>query len=237
MNLSKWKYLEGEGTDAFRHLATEQTLLRQRTQALFLWTNSPTVVVGQNQFAQEECDAALCRTRGIRICRRSTGGGAVYHDEGTLNLSWIAPNESSATEQVFACIRRTLERLGIRGFCREGNDGYLSGRKILGEAHRQSGGYTLSHCCILVQTNLAVLEAVLTPSSEKLQRHGVQSVRARVANVCEFQPVTQPVFAEALKEELLRSFDCEVQKEPSPEETLLRELQAEEYIFQRPEGQ
>lgn len=187
------KIIFAQGTDIYRNLALEETLFRTVPRGetrVFLWSNTDCVVIGRNQDPARECHLDVMEELGVRLARRKTGGGAVYHDPGNLNVSFLARPEDCPEELRPQIVLRTLERCGIR--CEKTGRNDLceteTGRKISGSASMQSGERLLTHGTLMVDVDIARMEACLQPAQEKLDRHFVSSVRARVANLTEFRP-------------------------------------------------
>ena len=181
----------GSSFDPYHNLAIEETLLKtcRGFRILYLWQNDRTVVIGRNQIAEAECSLDKMKEDGITLARRMSGGGAVYHDLGNLNFTFIAPRGMLSIDENFGIISEAVGSFGIKT-CRTGNNDLgidPEGMKFSGSAFFQSGPDEDSPCfhhgTILCSCDIDKLVRYLTPSSEKLERHGVQSVRARVANL------------------------------------------------------
>lgn len=173
-------YLQDDTRPGF-NLALEQVLLRRSpVPAFWLWRNTPAVIVGRHQAPASEADLAEAVRRRVPVLRRLTGGGAVYHDTGTILFSFLLP--------AAVPVRRALADFGALlrtpGLVMERNDILApDGRKIAGTAQLISASRRLLHGCLLWDTDLEVLARLLTPPPAKLHRHGIPSVRARVANL------------------------------------------------------
>jgi lipoate-protein ligase A len=162
------------------NLALEHVILaRANAPAFLLWRNAPAVILGRNQDPAAEVDWTEARRLGVPVFRRRSGGGAVYHDLGTVNFSFILPASFPAAE----ALERMVGILGLPAAATERNDVLADGRKIAGTAQYLSGARRLFHGCLLYDTDLARLARLLRPHPGKLRRHGVASVRARVANL------------------------------------------------------
>jgi len=181
----------GSSADPYYNLAIEETLLKTSCgrRILYLWQNDHTVVIGHNQDADAECDLAKMEEDGVILARRMSGGGAVYHDMGNLNFTFIAPRGLLSVDEDFGIISESVGRFGIET-CRTGNNDLgvkETGAKFSGSAFYQSGPDKDSPCfhhgTILCSCDIAKMALYLTPSSSKLSKHGVQSVRARVTNL------------------------------------------------------
>lgn len=183
------------GTDAAFNLALEEALfesLSPENPGYFLiWRNAPAVIVGRHQNSAEEVDADFCQKNGIRIVRRSTGGGTVYHDLGNVNFSfllWVDKNRLANFEEFMDPMVLALHDLGIEAESSSRNDIAVDGRKVAGTAQRRDGQRMLHHGCLLVDADAAMLGRALAADPEKFQSKGVASHRARVANLREFLP-------------------------------------------------
>ena len=178
-------------TDPHYNLALEEYLFeRGEGDAFLLWQNAPTVVIGKNQNAHAELHIDECRRRGIRIARRITGGGAVYHDMGNLNYSYIASGTGTLDFARFeAPIIAALSRVGVAATASGRNDLLVDGRKFSGNAQHSKNGRTLHHGTLLFDTDLSVLSSVLAVDAEKLKANAVRSVASRVTNLKEHLPV------------------------------------------------
>ena len=181
----------GSSTDPYHNLAIEETLLYscQGRRILYLWQNDRTVVIGRHQDASFECDLEKMEEDGIRLSRRLSGGGAVYHDMGNMNFTFIAPRSELSVDEDFEMIADAVKTFGIET-CRTGNNDLgiaQTGAKFSGSAFFRSGPDNDSPCyhhgTILCSSDIEKMGRYLTPSSGKLSKHGVKSVSARVANI------------------------------------------------------
>ena len=177
-----------EGLSLAKYLQIEQDLVKQvKELTLFTWIVKPTVIYGRHQSAEVEVNEAYCASHGIEIVQRKSGGGCVYADEGNLMLSFISP--STHSEQVFAdClafVRDALTAKGIPAVTTEHNDILVDGKKVSGWACYTTPTGTIVHGTMLYDVNLDALQHAITPTKEKLNKHGVASVRQRVVNLKE----------------------------------------------------
>ena len=163
------------------NLALEQVVLRRAPGSSFwVWRNAPTVVVGRHQDIAAEVDLEEAARHGVAVHRRMTGGGAVYHDSGTIEFTFILPSPDSVRHALGAFIAI----LRAPTLTTEHNDILAAGgRKIAGTAQLIVNSRCLFHGCLLWDSDLDTLSRLLTPPPSKLRRHGVPSVRARVANL------------------------------------------------------
>lgn len=181
----------GSSTDPYHNLAIEETLLYscKDRRILYLWQNDRTVVIGRHQDASYECDLEKMEEDGIRLSRRLSGGGAVYHDMGNLNFTFIAPNSELSIDENFGIIADAVKKFGIET-CRTGNNDLgiaQTGAKFSGSAFFRPSFDNDTPCyhhgTILCSCDIEKMAGYLTPSSGKLSKHGVKSVSARVANI------------------------------------------------------
>ncbi len=169
--------------DPYLNIAAEKTLFDEYDgeDTVFLWVNDPCVVIGRNQNAWLETDRTVLEEEDVRICRRYTGGGAVYQDHGNLNYSWITGSDSP--KRILDMVSGTLRSFGMDAVRSERNDLLTEGRKFSGTASLRDDGKYLFHGTLMIGVDIARLERVLKPSRLKMQSHGIDSVRSRVINL------------------------------------------------------
>ena len=168
------------------YLAMEEYLAKHVEEEMFVtWVVSPTVIFGRHQVMEAEVNMAYCRENNIATYRRKSGGGCVYADEGNLMMSLISPDVHS--EQVFQAfldrITNVLCDMGYAAAKSGHNDIMVDGYKVSGNACYALPTGTIVHGTMLVNVDFDALQQAITPSVEKLAKHGVQSVRQRVANL------------------------------------------------------
>ncbi|NLG24741.1 MAG: lipoate--protein ligase [Clostridiales bacterium] len=172
--------------DPHRNLALEEALLRALPAgqaALYLWQNAHTVVIGAGQNAWRECHTDLLRREGGHLARRSSGGGAVYHDLGNLNFTFLAPRADYDVARQLDVVRRAVGALGLRAERSGRNDLTIGGRKFSGNAFRLSRDAALHHGTLLVSSDMEMVARYLNVSPDKLKAKGVESVPSRVMNL------------------------------------------------------
>ena len=193
--------------DPYLNLAVELYLVEHAAQpVLYLWRNDRTVVIGQNQNPYSEVDLEALAAAGGHLMRRRTGGGAVYHDVGNLNFSFIMPHALYDQGRQFAVIQRAVEGFGLHTLLSGRNDILAEGLKFSGNAFSKGHDNDLHHGTLLVSGNMSDLAGYLRPNAAKLQRHGVQSVRSRVVNLHDLCP---QIGVESLAERLQEAFAAE----------------------------
>lgn len=183
-------YLETHSTDPAYNLAFEEYVLANFRQGniLILWQNDNAVIIGRNQNTAEEINQAFIDRHGIRVIRRNTGGGAVYHDMGNLNYSFIADADSIDKEAIryfLEPVVGALRDLGLDAECSGRNDILVSGKKVSGTAQQLSKGRLLHHGTLLFDSNPDMISGALNPDPTKFQSKSVKSVRSRVGNIRE----------------------------------------------------
>lgn len=226
-------YLETGSTNPFYNLAFEEFVLahRQEGDYLLLWQNDNTIVVGQNQNTEAEINRAFVNAHEICVVRRTTGGGAVYHDLGNLNYSFITDAEHAAQIAIQRFTEPVVEALKGLGLAAESsghNDILVDGRKVSGTAQRLKGSRILHHGTLLFNSNPSMVAEALNVDPEKFRSKGAKSVRSRIGNIrpCLERDMTLPEFWEYLKTALAGSGLCKehlLPEELAGVETLKRE--------------
>jgi len=200
-------YVDNRGINDPRiNLALEEYVLRHKLageQLLLFYVNEPSIIIGRNQNTIEEINPPFIESRGIHVVRRISGGGAVYHDLGNLNFSFISPyapgyfnNYAAFTGPVVDVLRD----LGVPAALGGRNDILADGRKISGNAQFARPDRMFSHGTLLFDSNLDDVTAALNVKPGKIESKGVKSIRSRVANIAEFlrDPLTVPELQERI---------------------------------------
>ncbi|MDD4803255.1 MAG: lipoate--protein ligase [Syntrophomonas sp.] len=167
-----------------------------------LWQNQPAVIIGRNQNTVAEINSPYIKEQGIHVVRRMSGGGAVYHDYGNLNFTFVVnENKDFANFEKFTRpVIRTLARLGIESENNGRNDITIAGKKFSGNAQFKYRDRLLHHGTILFNSNLEEMVEALNPGAEKISSKGIKSVRSRVTNINEH--LSYPVSIEEFKQML-----------------------------------
>lgn len=189
------------------NLAVESSLLDEGDTdvvTMFLWRNQQTVVYGYNQNPFTECNVELLLSEGGFAARRRTGGGAVYHDLGNLNFSFVANKKHYDVAKQMSVIQKALEIFGLKTEVSGRNDILFDGRKFSGNAFGIYKDRRLHHGTILIKTDGEKLAKYLKVNPAKLQKHGVKSVASRIINLSEVVDITSdsiiPYLSKAFEE-------------------------------------
>ena len=196
---------QSSGLDPFGNLAREQVMLEHGPKdgvILYLWQNENTVVIGRNQNAFKECRVSLLEEEGGKLARRLSGGGAVFHDHGNLNFTFLLPQEDFDVRRQLEVICRACRAFGIPAEISGRNDLTAHGQKFSGNAFYKNGTRAYHHGTLLLSADMTKLGRYLSPPAAKLKAKGVDSVRSRVVNLCDLAP---ELTCEMLKDALIRS--------------------------------
>lgn len=174
------------------NLAVEEFLfeLAERIECviLYLWQNDKAVVLGRNQNAYNEVNLKTAQQFDVQVVRRMTGGGAVFHDLGNLNYTFIFPHAYRERDFMYQILISVFEKLGITVFVGGRNDIYIEDFKFSGNAFYTNGRTYLHHGTILVDSDLDIMNAVLYTPLSKMASRSIKSVRARVKNIKDIAP-------------------------------------------------
>ncbi len=168
------------------YLALEEYVAaRVKEDTIFFWIVSPTVIFGRHQVMLNEVNTAFCKAHEIAMYRRKSGGGCVYADRGNLMISYVTNNTHSEAvfQHYLALLTHALSQAGYPAVKSEHNDVLVNGRKVSGNACYALPTGTIVHGTLLWNVDFGVLQQAITPTREKLQKHGVESVRQRVVNL------------------------------------------------------
>ncbi|HKK83233.1 MAG TPA: lipoate--protein ligase [Atribacterota bacterium] len=202
------KYIDSRSYSPYFNLALEEHILKNKNMKediVFLWKNTPTIVVGNNQNTIEEINIPFVNEKEIQVVRRLSGGGAVYQDLGNLNFTFLKRLEKPSTLEIkkFALpIVKALNKLGVPAELTGRNDITVEGKKISGNAQRLFRNKLLHHGTLLFDTDLEVMAKVLQVGLDKIQSKGIKSIRSRVTNIKPY--LAQQVTIEEFRESILR---------------------------------
>ena len=233
----KLSYLDLMTTDPSYNLAMEQYVfdcLPRDRMYFMLWQNDNAIIVGKYQNTIAEINEETVRERGIRVVRRLSGGGAVYHDMGNLNFTFITDvGESNALDLKLFCepVVRTLATLGVKAEVNGRNDITIDGKKFSGNSQYIRQGRVMHHGTIMFDSDLSVVSEALRVDPTKIQTKGIRSVRSRVTNVAEHLPekVTLPEFRRILLENILKENPGEAYPLTQDDLAAVEKLRAERY--------
>ena len=193
--------------DPFLNRAVEQYLTEHQDKGIvtmYLWKNQRTVVIGYNQNPYAECNVQLLLDEGGQLMRRGTGGGAVYHDLGNINFSFIADKGLYDVKKQLSVIQDALYSYGLETETSGRNDLTCEGRKFSGNAFAKGQRNYLHHGTILIKTDGTMMQRYLIVDKAKLMKNGVKSVSSRVINLSELVPELN---SENIKQPLTASFE------------------------------
>jgi lipoate---protein ligase len=205
----KLNHIISTSLNPYHNLALEENLLDSVEEdqcILFLWQNKNTVVVGKNQNAFLECRIEELEMGEGFLARRLSGGGAVYHDGGNLNFTFIASKKNYNVDKQLNVILRALSQIGINGEKTGRNDLTIDGKKFSGNAFYERGEKCFHHGTLLVDVSLGDMGKYLNVSKDKLESKGVKSVQSRVTNLKEFN---QELSIDKLKNILVAAYSKE----------------------------
>ncbi len=202
----KLKIIKSKSFNPWYNLSLEEYLLESVNEdeiILYLWQNDNTVVIGRNQNAWKECDWQQLNDDGGKLARRLSGGGAVYHDLGNLNFTFIMNNKHYDIKKHHAVILDALLRFNVHAEFSGRNDMLINDKKFSGHAYYTGGDKSYHHGTLMVNSDLDKLGYYLRPSEKKIKSKGVDSVRSRVTNITD---VNSSVTIEKLQNSMEESF-------------------------------
>lgn len=214
------KFIKNESNDPRYNLAFEEYCFKnldQNEDYVILWINGPTIVVGKNQNTAEEVNSAYVKENNIHVVRRITGGGAVYHDLGNLNFSFLVNSDQAKVidfHKYNIPILKALEKIGIEAELSGRNDITIDGKKFSGIAQSIWRDRVLNHGTLLFDSDLQVLSQALNVREDKIQSKGIKSVKSRVTNIKSYvkEDIDVIQFRDLLLEYIFQMNDQEVEE-------------------------
>ena len=212
------KYIVNNSHDPEYNMAFEEYCFRnlplENEEYVFLWSNSPTILLGKNQNTYQEINEKYINENGIKVVRRITGGGAIYQDLENLNFSFVTKtkgNEKIDFKKYYIPIVNALKKIGVDAELSGRNDVTIEGQKCIGASQSVWQGRVLSDGSILFNVEMDALSKALTVRKEKLESKGVKSVRSRVTNIKPY--LKRDITVDEFKDELLKAiFEVENQE-------------------------
>lgn len=204
-------YVDNKGINDPRiNLAIEEHILKNldiNESYLLFYVNGPSIIIGRNQNTIEEINTEYVKANDIVVVRRMSGGGAVYHDLGNLNYSFITKDEGNSLQDNFKKFTKpvidVLRKLGANADLMGRNDIEIDGKKVSGTAQYATGGRMYTHGTLMLNSDLDSVGKALKPKKEKIESKGVKSVRARVGNIGDF--TNEPMSVEEFKQFIIKS--------------------------------
>lgn len=237
--ISQLEVYKTQSLNPYENLATEKHLLdtvQNNTMRLYLWQNNNTVVIGKNQNPWIECNCALLEAEGGFVARRPSGGGAVFHDKGNLNFTFICSEENYDVNKNLEVIKKACEFANIQVEISGRNDILTNGRKFSGNAFYHTKGKAYHHGTLLISSSPEKIERYLTPKQPKLEAKGIKSVKSRVINLIELKPDLAPeIMSEYMIKALENVYDLQASHlnciEPQKIENYTLLFSSWEYIY------
>ncbi len=221
-------------TEPAFNLACEEYFFKQRNENfMLLWRNAPSIIIGRNQNAYAEIDMDYIKETNISVIRRLTGGGAVYHDLGNLNFTFIRNGCDGMADfkSFLKPVTDFLRSLGLDADFSGRNDILVNGLKVSGNAQTSSHGRVMLHGTLLFSVALDVLSQALKPHPLKLQAKGIRSVKSRVTNISEHlcNPMTIDEFINAMQSFFIANGACMPAELSVQDESAINDLVKSKY--------
>ena len=211
------------------YLAMEEYVARLvEGESFVVWRVNPTVIIGRNQDLEAEVNLYYCREHGVEVVRRKSGGGCVYSDKGNIMISYISRrgDVSEVFERYLDALTGCLRSVGLDAYKSGRNDVMVGDRKVSGNAFHMLPDRSIVHGTLLYSTDFDALETAIRPPVEKLERHGVASVRQRVTNLSDHLDPSVIGSVEQLEDYIVRYFtDGTVLLTDEDVEDILREAE------------
>lgn len=219
------------------YLAMEEYVARylDDTDLFFMWQVEPSVIFGRNQQLLSEVNVNYCREHGIQLYRRKSGGGCVYADKDNVMLSFITSGDDVGFtfNRFIGMELLVLRKLGVEAIGTSHNDVMIGDRKVSGAAFYQLPGRSIVHATMLYDTNMENMLGALTPSSEKLQSKGIQSVRQRITLLKDYISLSLEEFKDFVRTTLCDGERILTQQEVAEIEKLEQTYLCEEFVYHK----
>ena len=216
------------------YLAMEEYVARRMDESdcFFMWQVQPSVIFGRNQVVENEVNVDYCRAHGISMYRRKSGGGCVYADMDNLMLSYVTSekNVNFAFNRFINMVLLVLRKMGIEATGTSHNDVMIGDRKVCGTACYHLEGRSIVHSTMLYDTNMAHMVNAITPSREKLQKKGIESVRLRITLLKDYTSQSLDDVKTLIRETLCQDSRMLTPAEVAAVETLEQTYLKEEFI-------
>ncbi|MBR5155273.1 MAG: lipoate--protein ligase [Clostridia bacterium] len=189
--IEKLRLYISDCVDPYKNLATEKYLFDKTPEdccTLYLWQNQRTVVIGRNQNPWAECQCSVLKSDGGKLARRLSGGGAVFHDLGNLNFTFLCSTKNYDLTKQMQVIQKACALAGVYTELSGRNDILANGKKFSGNAFYNSNGKSYHHGTLLINADMQNMQRYLTPPKAKLEAKGVKSVKSRVVNLSQLSP-------------------------------------------------
>lgn len=231
-------FIDNKGiTDPRINLAIEEYALKKldiEDTYLLFYINEPSIIIGKNQNSVEEINTKYVEENGIHVVRRLSGGGAVYHDHGNLNFSFITKDDGESFhnfKKFTAPVVEALKSLGVEAEMSGRNDILAEGRKISGNAQFSTRGRMFSHGTLLFDSEIEHVVSALNVKKDKIESKGIKSIRSRVANIKEFlkEDIEIEQFRQLLLEAIFKSKDIPKYELTEEDWKNIHELSKERY--------
>ena len=217
------------------YLAMEEYVARYTsiTDAFFMWQVQPSVIFGRNQLIESEVNIDYCRSHGIRMYRRKSGGGCVYADMNNIMFAYITSEDNVGFTfyRYINMVVHVLRLLGVDAKASGRNDIMIGDRKVSGNAFYHLPGRSIVHGTMLYDTDMKNMVGSITPSDAKLVSKGVKSVRQRIALLKDYIDLDQVAFKRFVKEHLCTEEYMLTEQEISTIEEMEKEYLSDAFIY------
>lgn len=239
-NDCKLKFIKSDRVDPYYNLALEEYLLnniKENEVILYLWQNQSTVVIGKNQNPWKECIISNLKEDEIKIARRLSGGGAVFHDLGNLNFTFLMREELYNLEKQLQVILQAVKDIGIKAEFTGRNDITIENKKFSGNAFYFDNDKAYHHGTLLVNSDLNKLNKYLKVSKEKIESKGIDSIRSRVVNLSDIiESITLEKVIHSIKKSFSKVYDGKIEQlqlslEKDEVEQLVKRYSSWKWIF------